>query len=252
MAHDPRSGRSPATSVLRIAAAVLLVGIPLVVLFNLANPVPESRPASRRTQCLNNIRNIGLSVLEYAGANHDQLPPAYQVDKAGRPMHSWRALTLGYMDQMKLARQYRLDEPWNGPHNSTFSHVELGELHCPDDPGARSDASYMVVVGPRTAFPGAKSRPLAEIEKGDGTQNTLLVVEVANSGVPWVEPRDVRFEDAIRGVNVPGVLGISSRHDGFVMGVFADGHAVAISDKTDPKVLERLLLIDDGGPAKFP
>jgi hypothetical protein len=36
------------------------------------------------------------------------------------------------------------------------------------------------------------------------------------------------------------------------MACFADGHALPISDKTDPAVLKQLLQIDDGGPKNFP
>jgi prepilin-type processing-associated H-X9-DG protein len=193
-----------------------------------------------------------MALFSYAMDNQNRLPTAYIADKEGRPIHSWRTSLLGYMDDFALASKYRWSEPWNGPHNSKLAERPLGFLHCPDDSAPPTETSYMVVVGPRTAFPGSNSRSLEEIEKGDGTSNTILSVEVRESGVNWMQPRDVKFEDAIRGINPRGVLGISSSHEGVVMVCFADGHAVPISVDTSPQVLKQLLQIDDGGPSKFP
>src|SRR6266704_588138 len=72
----------------------------------------RARPASRRTQCLNNIRNIALALHNYASLN-GSLPPAYIADANGRPMHSWRVLILPYVDRSDIYAAYRFDEPWN-------------------------------------------------------------------------------------------------------------------------------------------
>ena len=208
--------------------------------------------ASPRTRCLNNIRNLGLALINYADGNNGQLPSAWNVDQKGQPLQSWRVSVIGYLDQPAISRKYRIDEPWNSPFNSEFADLKLTELHCPDDPGTQTDTSYMVVVGPRTAFPGAQPRKLKEIEDHDGLANTITVIETAVSGVNWSEPREIAFDDALRGINVPGVLGPSSRHKGLIMVSFADGHALPISDNIDAAVLKQLLQIDDGGPKKFP
>ena len=50
-------------------------------------------------------------------AQHGCFPPAYSVDKDGRPLHSWRVLLLPYLDEEELYKQLRLDEPWDSPHN---------------------------------------------------------------------------------------------------------------------------------------
>jgi hypothetical protein len=55
--------------------------------------------------------------------------------------------------------------------------------------------SYVVVTGAATAFPGCKSRRLEEIT--DARQDTVLVVEIANSDIRWMEPRDPSLDDLV-------------------------------------------------------
>jgi Protein of unknown function (DUF1559) len=255
MDHD--SAQRPALTVRRaLGPALLLASVllgALIVLLYFArdwfDPAVGGGRASSRTMCLNNIRNLGPGVINYADGNNGQLPSAWNVDKQGQPLQSWR---VGYLDQPAIARVYHLDEPWNSTFNNQFALREMNVMRCPEDVGRTSDTSYMVVVGPRTAFPGAKPRKIKEIEDHDGTANTIAIVETSDSGANWCEPREIRFDDAIRGIRVPGILGISSRHRDLVLACFADGHALPISDKIDPAVLKQLLQIDDGVPKEFP
>jgi len=249
------SGKRPAPTLWSaLRPAVLLVVLIALLYFarDWFGPAVQSGPGGPRSICLNNIRNLGLALINYADGNGGQLPPAWNVDKTGQPLQSWRVSVIGYLDQLAIARIYHIEEPWNSAFNSQFANLELGVVHCPVDPGPKTETSYMVVVGPRTAFPDAKPRKLKEIKDHDGLANTITIVETAESGVNWSQPREIQFNDAIRGINVPGILGISSRHDGIVLACFADGHALFISDKIDPGVLKQLLQIDDGGPKKFP
>src|SRR5262245_60656054 len=80
----------------------------------------------RRATCANNLRNISLALCQYHDI-HGTFPPAYITDEDGRPMHSWRVLLLPYLDQHSVYRQYRFDEPWDGPNNSALA-LAVGRL----------------------------------------------------------------------------------------------------------------------------
>src|SRR5580704_3157028 len=132
---------------------VLLVGF--FVLTILPPTTGPGRPASR-TECKNHLQQLALAMHNY----HDQygsFPPAYIADKDGRPMHSWRVLLLPFLEFDSLHKQYRFDEPWNGPHNRLLAEPAPSLFHCPSDTGAKTNTSYVVVVGPKTIFPGASS-----------------------------------------------------------------------------------------------
>jgi prepilin-type processing-associated H-X9-DG protein len=117
-------------------------------------------------------------------------------------------------------------------------------------PGHETNASYFAVVGPKTIFPGAASVGIRDI--ADGTTVTILLVEAAESGVNWLEPRDLTYEEALRGINAKTGFGISSHHDGGAMVVFADGHAQFLSDDTPVDQLRLFLERNDGQTVTLP
>jgi hypothetical protein len=169
-------------------------------------PRVESRPASRRSMCANNLREIALALQAYQQAN-GHFPPAYLADKNGKPMHSWRVLILPYLERKDIYDAYDFNEPWNGPKNRKLLACRPSQFFCPSDDDAGSTSStqtnYLAVVGPNAMWRDAKPRTLDEFQ--GKTRRTVMLVEVANSGVAWTEPRDLTNDDA------PG-LRASSNH----------------------------------------
>src|SRR5262245_45684456 len=182
----------------------------------------DGRQPARRAECTNNMRNILLAMLQY----HDsqgEFPPAYIADANGKPMHSWRVLILPYLDQKVLYRTYRFDEPWDGPNNRKLHDIALKIYSCPsrDEKQPKTDTSYVVVVGPQTMWPGERSSKVAEIT--DGLSNTIMLVESHNSGIHWMEPRDLHVLQMPSVTNPQRGQGISSNHKGGANVGFADG-----------------------------
>lgn len=78
-------------------------------------PGVGSRPPSpNEMKCHNNLKHIALALLNYENT-YKCFPPAYTVDKQGRPMHSWRALILPFMDNSNREITYNYNQPWNSP-----------------------------------------------------------------------------------------------------------------------------------------
>jgi hypothetical protein len=162
-------------------------------------------------------------------------------------MHSWRVLLLPYLDQGALYNQYRFEEPWDGPSNSKLAGQFGTIFHCPDDNGGSpTDTSYVVVVGPKTMFPGAGPMRMGHMK--DGSQNTILAVEIANSGIHWMEPRDLSFDDAVLGINRKEGPGISSMHEGASQIALGDGSVRYVADSVLNETIRRLLERNDGEP----
>ncbi len=74
---------------------IAIIGIGLVLLV-LLMPFSRGREAPRRTQCKNNLKQIGLAFHNYHD-DHGVFPPAYTVDENGTRLHSWRTLILPYL-----------------------------------------------------------------------------------------------------------------------------------------------------------
>ena len=127
-------------------------------------------------------------------------------------MHSWRVLILPYLGLDDLYKMYRFSEPWDGPNNKKLA-CAMPLYSCPSN--GRSwmtspfETSYVALVGPKGEWPSEKATTNAV----DGSpSSTIIVVEAANSGIPWMEPRDLSV-DALgtAGAESPA-LAPSSRH----------------------------------------
>jgi len=191
-------------------------GTSAVLVALLLPAVQSAREAARRAQCVNNLKQIGLAMLNYESANGVFPRPAV-TDKQGKPLLSWRVAILPYIEQQGLYNKFKLDEPWDSPHNQALLKEMPPTYLCPSR--ARVEpftTTYQVFTGPGALFEKDKGVRLAEIT--DGTVNTLMVVE-ANDAVPWTKPDDLSFDPAA----APSLFGAGSSHPGVFNVLIADG-----------------------------
>ncbi len=134
-------------------------------------------------------------------------PPPFLADLDGKPMHSWRVLLLPFLDCHEVYKQYRFDEPWNGPNNSRLADQMPGIYAMTGcaKPG-NVTTNYLRVIGEETASP--ISHTLRESDIKDGTANTLFIVENVDAEVHWMEPRDLVFDSMSFTISDPN--GVSS------------------------------------------
>src|SRR5262245_43849176 len=142
-----------------------------------------------------NLKRIGKAMQDY----HDTMgtyPPQTHTDKpaplAGRPCLSWRVLLLPYLEEEKLFKQFKLDEPWDGPTNKPL----LGRMpkvysHPGMSAGDPTLTYYQVFVseGRQMGLPPRGRWPLPALFERtnatrismmpDGAANTILVAEAA-------------------------------------------------------------------------
>lgn len=148
----------------------LLVVISIIaVLMSLILPaVQNAREAGRRTQCLNNIRNVSLALMNSASSNpRGHLPamsyyPQDPTSTASRPPffegRSWVVDILPFMDQQGTYDRWDKDLPWNSSAINKNGAVNLDlasglyveALACPNDESAFQTVgglSYVVNAG---------------------------------------------------------------------------------------------------------
>ncbi len=167
---------------LLVCLAIIAVVVALLL------PVTRTREPARRSQCRNNLKQIGLALHNYHDT-HGSFPPAYTVDSYGNRLHSWRTLILPYMDQGPLYNQLDLSKPWDDPANAEVFKSHVTCYRCPSSAAAPDQTSYLAILAPNGCFRGSTTTTITEIE--DGTSQTLLVIEVdAAHAVPWMSPAD--------------------------------------------------------------
>lgn len=223
--------------------SVLMLPVMGIMLALLLPAVNAAREAARKSQCKNLMKQMGLSLQVYE-AQYGSLPPAYLADDGGTPMHSWRLLLTPSLERNDLYDAYDFDEPWNGRTNAPLAQQMPQDYACPSD--AANDGtltSYVAVTGPGFVFDGAKAVRFRDVL--DGTSYTIALVELANSGIPWTEPRDMTFDDFVLRVQDRSV----SDHIGGFNAVFVDGSTQFISyDGLDRETLKALFTIAGNEP----
>jgi len=213
------------------ATAGVLVGLMLPA-------VQAAREAARRAQCVNNLKQIGLALHNYHDANGHF--PGNITDKDGKPLLSWRVAILPYMEQNELYNEFKLDEPWDSPHNKPLLDRIPKSLHCPSRPYPDPTlTNYLGFEGTRTFFEMGGKVGIASFT--DGTSNTLAVVE-AEEGTPWTKPADLPFDE-----NAPPSLhGAGSKHAGGFNALFADGSVRFFKASISPVVFKALITRNGG------
>ena len=237
------------------AESTMLVAFFLFILYAVIVPtgVIHPRSAAWRTQCKNNLKQIGLGFHNYSDV-YSTFPPA----QLGRPASSWRIALLPYIEEEEVAGIYDLTQTWDSAANEPLQRKQVRSYSCPSRPTSFDSAgrfftSYVVPTGEETIFSSQQGTPFSEIK--DGTSNTLLVVEACGTEIIWTKPQDVELSSYERSVNGPGSRKgqsnsmISSWHKGGAQVLLADGSARFLSDDIDPKILRSLLTKGAGDDA---
>jgi Protein of unknown function (DUF1559) len=220
-------------TVRRMMMVVAVLALPMSVIHFALNV----KEGAREGGCLGQFFQYGLNLLQYQEMT-GSLPPAYSLDRAGRRMHSWRAEALRLWADNEISHTYDYLVAWDDPGNAALrSYDTPGHFYwCPSgDSRTTKETDYVAVVGPHTAWPGDRGRRLAEIT--DERASTILLVEVAASGIHWMEPKDPTLEGYL-------ASGPSSRHPGFFFALFADFRVRRVRKDLDRATLKALLTID--------
>ncbi|GAB4139001.1 MAG: hypothetical protein Tsb009_07620 [Planctomycetaceae bacterium] len=179
---------------------------------------------------------------------YGSFPPAVMYDKDGKPMHSWRVLILPFLEQGHLYKEYRLDEPWNSPHNSKLAYYMPREYRCPsydsflsdheiDGPEFKVLTNYVAIVGPGTIF--EKGRAITHKDVTDGTGKTIMLAETSRRPVHWMQPDDITPAKLVIDLRLSKGEKMSN-HEGGLHVLFADGAVRFLSSDVSLKTLRAL------------
>lgn len=133
---------------------LLVVTAVISILIALALPAVQSaRNSARQVQCLSNMRNVSLGLLQATDSANRFPACGYFGD--GTPAtsgsyRSWVVEVLPYIDQANLFNQWDVDKNYRDPVNSPLANTHIPIIVCPSDisevPG-QGNLSYVVSSG---------------------------------------------------------------------------------------------------------
>ncbi|MCX7427709.1 MAG: DUF1559 domain-containing protein [Planctomycetia bacterium] len=225
----------------------LLVVVAIIgILISLLLPaVQAARAAARRMSCTNNLRQIGVGLLNYHNSYRSFPPGGIELRTswrdAAKRQFAWSAFLLPFVEQKQVHEQIDFGRSFDAPENARAAAYALPIYVCSSVPRdtllseGRGVCDYGGIYGERILSPndppkGAMlyDRLLAIRDFTDGTSSTLIVSEDSGfADMQWINARNL-FDQAYA-INEgpspehPLENEIRSRHPGGANGLFVDG-----------------------------
>jgi len=138
--------RRSAFTLIELLVVISIIGMLLGILLP---AVSAGREAARKSQCANNLRQVGIGILSFS-STHNQFPTGSTlIPRNGRAGLSWHVFIL---PQIELGHVFdKIDPQPNGmAKNLEAATLEIPVFLCPSTPSASSDlgnANYAGVTG---------------------------------------------------------------------------------------------------------
>jgi prepilin-type N-terminal cleavage/methylation domain-containing protein/prepilin-type processing-associated H-X9-DG protein len=138
-----RPTRRPAFTLVELLVVIAIIGV-LVAL--LLPAIQAAREAARRTSCTNNLKNLGIAVLNFHDT-HRKLPVSNRAPGVvNSPRYAWATLMLPYFEEQAVFDRYDFSKNWSNPaSNFALVGTRLSVFECPsvpDDDRLDGDLQY--------------------------------------------------------------------------------------------------------------
>jgi len=193
---------------------LVVIAIIAILVGRLLPAVQAAREAGRRSTCVNNMKQLTMSLHNYAGEFNDQFPPC-NLSRVVNPQTGMTAeggifyVLLPYYESGSVFKDYTANRPDRGYLGAQY--VPINVHICPTDPTQVNGISTVdqksatgayscnsAVFGASNTF-NIKNKPspytLSNIP--DGTSHTIALMEDSASfpGYPQVDPQSGTYEN---------------------------------------------------------
>jgi len=214
-------------TLIELLVVIAIIGVLIALLLP---AVQAAREAARRSQCVNNLKQIGLALHNYV-SSQDALPPAGQSFSNEYPQYGWaegpqnfsmKVRILPYMEQVQAFNSvnFAVSAIWNAGNpsivdgkdiNFTIRHTKIASFVCPsdtNDPGTAdpqlpglsygenrgmnryNDNWYFTGIAYFQGHDGARNKTVNFASIQDGLSNTAAFSE-------WVKGKGLMLQDGL-------------------------------------------------------
>ena len=129
---------------------LVVIAIIAVLIALLLPAVQAAREAARRTQCVNNLKQLGITIQNYHDVN-SALPPTADNSSANTGF-AMKPRLLPFMEQVAAHNAINFMIPYSYPQNWTIETLTLNGLLCPSDGNIPSGASTLNGVSQQVGY----------------------------------------------------------------------------------------------------
>lgn len=186
-----------------------------------AAAINQARAAAKRTQDMNNFRQVTIAMQNYHDVNRGFPFTKHCEGEDANNGLSWAVHLLPYMEQNSLYDKFDLESSWNSEQNAPLANIKVPTLHLNS--------------GGRIAFIRPQKVPKNLGSILDGTSNTACFVQDRSGGMtPWTKPTSLTPQQVMAQFKAlkPG--------QSMIFG-FYDGSVHVFSSTDDPADIEALL-----------
>ena len=247
----PRPLRSRGFTLIELLVVIAIIAVLIALLLP---AVQQAREAARRSQCKNNLKQLGLAMHNY----HD----VYNVFPVGQYNCCWGTWMVGILPYIEQAPLFQLYQNSGGndatgpryssaPNTTQVTTRRLAVLTCPSDKDSRPFGN-LKPYGFRDATDGTSTTLLmAEVLQGNGsdlrgfswwgdasqfttylTPNSALPDRIYTIGFCNNQPERNLPCDVATSAN-PTMFGSRSMHEGGVQVIMCDGSSKFVSENID-------------------
>lgn len=171
---------------------LVVIAIIAVLIALLLPAVQQAREAARRSQCQNNLKQIGLALMNYESSftvfpplvlssGSETVTDAYGL--SANPSQNWLQLILPYMDQGNIYNGFNFQLLWDDPANAPYSTTNINTLICPSAPPREARQNPATATGNASLFgSSSKVKGVATAGLGLSATSTPTLASVAPNG----------------------------------------------------------------------
>ena len=112
---------------------LVVIAIIAVLIALLLPAVQAAREAARRTQCVNNMKQLGLAVMNYHDVQGALPPTALNSSATSTPDFSMKGRLLPFLEQGSASNALNMSYLYNDPTNVTVRLLQIPSFNCPSD-----------------------------------------------------------------------------------------------------------------------